>query len=134
MKKGKILIVIANYYPKISKKLKKSSIEVLSKNFSYDEITVPGIFEIPVVISKNIDAYDAFVALGCVIKGKTSHFELITNAVTHAIMALSITYKKPIGNAIISCLNKGQASKRINKGAEASTAVSKVLLGKIIKK
>ena len=93
-----------------------------------DPIHVPGIFEIPVTISKIIKEYDAFVALGCVIKGKTPHFNLISKAVVNAIMDLSIRNKKPIGNGIITCLNKKQAVERANpdkknKGGEAVLAV-----------
>jgi 6,7-dimethyl-8-ribityllumazine synthase len=93
-----------------------------------DSIHVPGIFEIPVTISKVIKEYDAFVALGCVIKGKTPHFNLISKAVINAIMNLSIRNKKPIGNGIITCLNKKQAVERANpnkknKGGEAVQAV-----------
>ncbi len=93
-----------------------------------DPIHVPGIFEIPVTISKLIKEYDAFVALGCVIKGKTPHFNLISKAVINAIMDLSIRNKKPIGNGIITCLNIKQAVERAdpdkkNKGGEAVTAV-----------
>ena len=95
-------------------------------------VLVPGVFEIPVIISKNIDKFDAFIALGCVIKGKTPHFDLISQAVTKGIMDLSIKYKKPIGNGIITCLNKKQALIRSNpmkknKGGEAARAALSVL-------
>ena len=130
MKNKKVLIVIANYYPEISEQLKKSAIRILKANLNYDEITIPGVFEIPVVISRNIDSYDGFIALGCVIKGKTPHFEFISGAVTDAIMNLSITHKKPIGNGIITCLNKKQALERLDKGGEASSAVIQVFLKK----
>ena len=128
MKNYKVLIVTANYYPKISGELKKRAKKVKRSHTDHEEITVPGIFEIPVVISSHIDFYDGFVALGCVIKGKTPHFKLISKAVTNAIMNLSIAHKKPIGNGILTCLNKGQALKRLNKGAEASNAVEQVFI------
>jgi len=130
----KICIIIANYYPKISKDLLSGATKVLKskglKNFK--TITSPGIFEVPVIIAKNINYFDAFIALGCVIKGKTPHFELISKAVTYGIMKLSIEHKKPIGNGIITCLNKEQAIKRShprkkNKGGEAANAVLSVL-------
>ncbi len=130
MKKEKVLIVTANYYPKISKQLKKGAIKILTTKINYNEIIIPGVFEIPVVISRNIDFYDGFIALGCVIKGKTLHFELISKAVTNALMYLSIIHKKPIGNGIINCLNIKQALERVNKGREASLAVKKVFLNK----
>ena len=90
-------------------------------------MNVPGVFEIPVVISKNIKKYDAFIALGCVIKGETPHFDFISNAATLAIMDLSVHYKKPIGNGIITCLNIDQAKAREKKGEEAAQAVISVL-------
>ena len=128
MKNYKVLIVTANYYPEISGELKKRAKKVKKAHTDYEEITVPGIFEIPVIISRNIDSYDGFVALGCVIKGKTPHFKLISKAVTNAIMNLSITHKKPIGNGILTCLNKRQALKRLDKGAEALCAVEQVFI------
>tara|TARA_B100000965_G_C18951258_1_gene481481 strand:+ start:39 stop:419 length:381 start_codon:yes stop_codon:yes gene_type:complete len=122
----KILIVLADYYEDISSLLLKSAKNSLSK-FSLKVIRVPGVFEIPVTISKNIKKYDAFVALGCVIKGETPHFDFISNATTKAIMNLSIDSKKPVGNGIITCLNKKQAKARGKKGKEAAKAVISVL-------
>ena len=90
-------------------------------------INVPGAFEIPVTISKNINKHDAFLALGCVIKGQTPHFDFISQAATNGIMELSISSKKPIGNGIITCLNMSQAKARKKKGAEAAEAVISVL-------
>ena len=84
-------------------------------------------FEIPVTISKNIKKFDGFIALGCVIKGQTPHFDFISQASTDAIMKLSINSKKPIGNGIITCLNMKQAKARKKKGAEAANAVLSVL-------
>ena len=122
----KILIVLADYYDDISSTLLKSTKNSLN-NFSFKVIKVPGVFEIPVTISKNIKKYDAFVALGCVIKGETPHFDFISSATTQAIMKLSIDSKKPIGNGIITCLNKKQAKARGKKGKEAAKAVVSVL-------
>ena len=126
--KKKILIVIASYYPAISVDLLNNAQNIL-KNFSkIKTIQVPGVFEIPVVISKNIKKYDGFIALGCVIKGETPHFDFISSATTNAIMKLSIEYKKPIGNGIITCLNMKQAKPRSkSKGMEAAKAVLSVL-------
>lgn len=121
-----VLIVIANYYSEISKELKISAIDKL-KNNNYDIINVPGIFEIPVVISRNINKYDAFIALGCVIKGETPHFEFISKSFNDGIMKISIDYKKPIGNGVITCLNKDQAKNRTKKGSEAAEAIIQVL-------
>ena len=88
---------------------------------------MPGVFEIPVIISKYIKKFNGFVAIGCVIKGQTPHFELISKAVTNSLLKLSIDYKKPIGNGVITCLNKTQAMKRTLKGSEAVKAMLSVL-------
>ena len=128
--KKKYLIVIANYYENISKGLLDSAFSLIPKSNSIKIINVPGVFEIPVTISKNIKKYDAFLALGCVIKGETPHFDFISQAATNAIMDLSINNKKPIGNGIITCLNMSQAKARKKKGAEAAKAVISILLQK----
>ena len=121
------LIVNANYYKDISSGLLKSATNLLPKNSKVKIINVPGVFEIPVTISKNIKKFDGFIALGCVIKGRTPHFDFISQASTDAIMKMSINSKKPIGNGIITCLNMKQAKARKKKGAEAANAVLSVL-------
>tara|TARA_B100000424_G_C22916416_1_gene487624 strand:- start:840 stop:1229 length:390 start_codon:yes stop_codon:yes gene_type:complete len=125
--KKKILIVNANYYKDISLGLLGSTKKILPKNFEIKIIDVPGVFEIPVTISKNIKKFDAFVALGCVIKGQTPHFDFISKASTDAIMYLSVSSKKPVGNGIITCLNIKQAKARKHKGSEAAKAVLSIL-------
>ena len=125
--KNKFLIVIANYYEDISKGLLDSALKLIPKSNFIKIIKVPGVFEIPVTISKNIKKYDAFLALGCVIKGQTPHFDFISQASTNAIMDLSISSNKPIGNGIITCLNMKQAKARRKKGAEAAEAVISVI-------
>ena len=125
--KKKILIVIADYYKDIARGLLDSAKEVLPKSSLIKVISVPGAFEIPITISKNIKKYDAFLALGCVIKGETPHFDFISHVSTEAIMKLSIENKKPIGNGIITCLNMRQAIARKKKGREAAQAVISVL-------
>ena len=125
--KKKYLIVIADYYKEISVGLLKSAQNIIPKSSSLKIIKVPGVFEIPITISKNIKKFDAFIALGCVIKGQTPHFDFISQASTNAIMNLSINNKKPIGNGIITCLNMKQAIARKKKGAEAASAVISIL-------
>ena len=122
----KVLIVLADYYGDISSSLLKSAKNNLN-NFSLKIIKVPGVFEIPITISKNIKKFDAFIALGCVIKGETPHFDFISSASTQAIMNLSVDSKKPIGNGIITCLNMNQAKARGKKGKEAAQAIISVL-------
>ena len=125
--KKKILIVIANYYKDISLNLMKSAMNEIKNSYYIKTINVPGVFEIPVTISKNLRKYDGIIALGCVIKGQTPHFDFISKAATDHIMKISVDSKKPVGNGIITCLNIKQAIKRKHKGKEASQAVISVL-------
>ena len=129
----KVCIVVSNFYPKISKLLIDGAVTRLKKNkiSNFQTITVPGTFEIPVVVSNLIDNYDAFIVLGCVIKGQTSHFHYLCSSVINALSNLSIKSKKPIGNGILTCNNKKQAFSRANqnikdKGGEAANAVISV--------
>ena len=117
--KKKFLIINANYYKDISLGLLKTSKVLIPKNSKVKIINVPGVFEIPVTISKNLKKFDAFIALGCVIKGQTPHFDFISQSSTDAIMKLSISSKKPIGNGIITCLNMKQAIARKKKGSRS---------------
>ena len=125
--KKKILIVVANYYKNIADSLLHSAKNKIKNKCSIKVINVPGAFEIPVTISKNVTKFNGFIALGCVIKGQTPHFDFISKATTDALMTLSITSKKPVGNGVITCLNKKQAMERRKKGSEAAEAVLSVL-------
>jgi len=125
--KNKVLIIQANYYKDISTALLKSAKNELKNFAKINIISVPGVFEIPVVIVKNLKKYDGFVALGCVIKGQTPHFDFISKSTTDAIMNISVESKKPVGNGIITCLNKNQAIARGKKGREAANAVKTIL-------
>ena len=126
--KKKILIVVASYYENIARSLLKSAKNKIKNKCSIKVINVPGAFEIPVTISKNINKFNGFIALGCVIKGQTPHFDFISKATTDALMTLSLTSKKPVGNGVITCLNKKQAIIRSKtKGQEAAKAIVKVL-------
>ena len=129
--KPNILIIASNFYEDISSDLSAGAIVEVKAKAKFKKIVVPGVFEIPVIIAKNIKKYDAFIALGCVIRGKTPHFKIISKSVINAIMNLSVYYKKPIGNGIITCFNKKQAIERSrskkNKGREAAKAVLSVL-------
>ena len=125
----KLLIDASDYYKDITKNLISGSLKKFKntiKNITI--IKVPGTFEIPVVISKNIKRFDGFIALGCVIKGQTPHFDFICNATFISLSNLSTKSKKPIGNGIITALNMKQAKKRSNlKGKEAANAVLEVI-------
>ena len=125
--KKKVLIVVSDYYEDIANALLDSTKKFLNKKIKFNIIKVPGVFEIPIIISKNINKFDGFVAIGCVIKGKTAHFDLISKSVIDAIMNLSIDSKKPIGNCILTCFNHKQALARKKKGREAAIAVNSIL-------
>jgi len=132
----KILIINSNYYEKISNNLVLNAKKKLLKaKFKISILDVPGSFEIPVAIKRNIKKFDAFIALGCVIKGQTPHFDLICSSLFNSILSLSINYNKPIGNGVITALNLSQATQRSkksntkkpNKGSEAANAVISIL-------
>ena len=122
----KICIVMSTYNKNITDKLCNRAQSELKK-LNHDLVKVPGAFEIPVTISRLAKKYDGFIAIGCIIKGETANFDLISSAITNAIMNLSINYKKPIGNSIITLFNKKQALKRFDRGKEAARAVIEVL-------
>ena len=131
----KILIVNSNYYKDISKNLVlNTKKKLLNVKFKISILNIPGAFEIPISIRKNINKFDGFVALGCVIKGKTPHFDLLCSSLFNSILSLSIKYNKPIGNGVITALNLNQAKQRSktnsnksNKGSEAANAVISIL-------
>jgi len=132
----KILIVNANYYGEISKKLVlNAKKKLINKKFKVSIINVPGVYEIPIAIRKNIKKFNGFVALGCVIRGQTPHFDLICSSTFSSILNLSIAFNKPIGNGIITANNIIQAlqrckntdKKKPNKGSEAANAVMSIL-------
>ena len=133
----KICIVASKYYEDIINMLidgANEAINIHKKRIKTNIVYVPGVFEIPHVISKNLKKFDAFIALGCVIKGETPHFDFISKSSIDAIMKLSIESKKPIGNGILTCFNKDQAVERAdksnkNKGKEAADAVIELLIG-----
>ena len=127
--KKKICIVQSVYNAEITNKMVNGAIRELRINSVkiIKIIKVPGAFEIPQVISRLINKYDGFIAIGCVIKGETANFDLISGAITNAIMSLSIKNRKPISNGLITSFNRNQAKKRIDNGAEAARAVIKVL-------
>ena len=133
----KICIVVSNYYKIISENLLEGSIRELKRN-NYKNIKikyVSGTFEIPNMISKNIKKFDAFIAIGCVIKGKTDHYYFISQAVTSGLMNFSIQSKKPIGFGVLTCNNLKQARERAlisrkNKGKEIAAGIISIIKNK----
>ena len=130
---NKILIVSANYYREISKNLELGAINTLKENnYEYEVINAPGCFEIPYLIKKNIDIFNGFISLGCIIKGDTYHFEVIANETSRKIMDLSVEFHVPIGFGILTCYDLEQAIIRSdinqkNKGQEAALACIELL-------
>jgi len=131
--KKKVLIVISNYYEDIGKNLLEGAItELKLNNVTYDILYAPGCFEIPFLIKKNIKKYKGFIALGCVIRGETYHFELISNECARKILDISNENLKPVGFGILTCENVKQAkirsdTRKKNKGKEAANACIKLL-------
>ncbi len=134
--KKKGLIVVSNYYEHISDNLLKSCILTLKKNkYIFDVKTVSGSLEVPTLISYFIKKkkYNFYIALGCIIQGKTPHFDFISNAIVNSLLSLSISSGKPVTNGIITSLNYKQAVERSgklkskNKGTEAANAAISLL-------
>ena len=127
--KAKICIVISTYNEDITNELYSSAKKELDKFGirKIDTVKVPGAFEIPVAVAKLIKKYDGFIAIGCIIKGETANFDLISKAITNGIMQISVAQKKPIGNSIITLFNRDQASQRFDRGKEAARAVLEIL-------
>ncbi len=130
----KICIVVSDYYKDISENLLEGCISELKKR-GYKNLNikfVSGAFEIPNLISKNINKFSAFIALGCIIKGETDHYYFISQAVTSGLMSLSINSRKPIGFGILTCKNLKQAKQRSsifkkNKGKEVASGIVSIL-------
>jgi 6,7-dimethyl-8-ribityllumazine synthase len=130
----KILLVCSPYYKQISDNLIKGATNVLvSKSINYEILYVPGALEIAPAIkltydkSKDNSYFDGFIALGCVIRGETYHFEIVSNESARSLSDLSINYSLPIGNGILTVENKKQAlersdPKKLNKGSGAALA------------
>jgi|TARA_B110000438_G_C15476461_1_gene505425 6,7-dimethyl-8-ribityllumazine synthase len=130
MKKKIKICIVQSKYNDTSKLLKSATNELLKRKINYKILKVPGAFEIPVVIARNINKFEGFIAIGSIIKGETPNFDFISKAITNALMQLSILNKKPIGNSVITCLNEKQARLRSIKGYEGVIAVIEVLNAK----
>ena len=132
-----ILIVEASYYEDIAADLRKGAVEALeAAGVSHDVVSVPGTFEVPAAIRFAIRAmelgaasqrYAGFIALGCVVRGETDHYEHISREAVRALMDLSINYSVAMGFGILTCETIEQARVRAdptdrNKGGEAARA------------
>ena len=133
-KKLKFLIVASNFYPKITGAMvKETSTYLSSLKYNYELFRVNGSLEIPVLISILIkkNKYDGVIAIGCIIRGQTSHYDFICGSIVSALLNLSIEKSIPISNAILNCENINQAkersSKKKNRARESVDAALSVL-------
>ena len=133
-KNHKFLIVASNFYPKITEGLLNGAITELKRlKFNYDVFRVNGSLEIPVQIAILLKRkkYDAVIAVGCIIKGKTDHYEFIANAITNSLLSISVKNRIPVSNTVLTCSSIKQAtersSKKLNRAKEAVLAAISVL-------
>ena len=128
---GKVLIIISKYYKDISENLLKSAVTFLEENsILFDVIEVPGALEIPQALNFQVNTsnnvrltYEGYIALGCVIKGETYHFEIVSNETNRCLMNVALKHSFPLGNGVITSYNYEQALKRsFEKGKEAALA------------
>ncbi|MFL6825595.1 MAG: 6,7-dimethyl-8-ribityllumazine synthase [Bradyrhizobium sp.] len=137
---ARALIVEARFYDDIQDALLQGAVaELKSAGVSHDVITVPGALEIPAALAIALDAadstgrpYDAAVALGCVIRGDTIHFEIVAMESSRALMKLAVARRFPLGNGIITVNTDAQAWERaraseLNKGGDAARAALAML-------
>jgi|TARA_B100000787_G_C16140293_1_gene271633 6,7-dimethyl-8-ribityllumazine synthase len=127
MKKKIKICIVKSDYNDTSKLLQSAVKELKKRKIHFKILEVPGAFEIPVVVARNINKYDGFIAIASIIKGETPNFNFISSAITNGLIQISILYKKPVGNAVLTCLNQKQAKARAIKGFEATMAVCDVL-------
>jgi 6,7-dimethyl-8-ribityllumazine synthase len=133
-KKPNILVVIADFYKHIAELQLDSIKKTLYNHADYDIVNVPGALEIPVVIAvaKQTFRYDGYIALGCVIRGETTHYEIVSHESARALMDLSIHEHLAIGNGILTVENEKQALERadfnkLNKAGDAALACLKMI-------
>jgi 6,7-dimethyl-8-ribityllumazine synthase len=124
----RVLIVEARFYPDISDALYEGAMKVLTgAGIATERVAVPGALEIPGAIRMAAGRYDGFVALGCVIRGETYHFEIVSNESARGLMDLTVRDGLCIGNGILTVENEEQALVRAapdrgNKGGDAANA------------
>ena len=130
--KKKILIVVADYYKNISSGLISSAKKEIQNSLSISIKHVPGVFEIPVTISKNINKFNGFIALGCIIKGETDHDVYISHAVANGLIKVSIKNNKPVIFGVLTTNNLNQALERCggkhgDKGLESAQSLLQLI-------
>jgi 6,7-dimethyl-8-ribityllumazine synthase len=141
---ARILIIEARYYENVSEELLSGAIaEIGASGASYECISVPGALEIPQALAQAIKAdligsdqaearFDGCVALGCVIRGETTHYDTVCDNANHWLMQLAVMHAIPLGNGILTVENEAQAMQRAtggrkSKGADAVRACLAVI-------
>ncbi|MGQ0526632.1 MAG: 6,7-dimethyl-8-ribityllumazine synthase [Alphaproteobacteria bacterium] len=135
MSRPHVMIVEARYHAEISDNLARGAIAVLDQaGATYERFIVPGALEIPaaIAIAAQTKKFDAYIALGCVIRTQTYHFEVVCNETVRGLGEISITKNLAIGNGILTVENYDQAIERadpakMNRGADAAQAALAVL-------
>jgi 6,7-dimethyl-8-ribityllumazine synthase len=130
-----VLIVTASFYPHLTDALRRGAVAVLqAKNMPYDVLDVPGALEIPAVIAlaAQTGRYAGYIALGCVIRGETSHYDIVSQESARALQELAIGQHLAIGNGILTVESEAQALERadpeqLNKGGGAADACLSLL-------
>jgi 6,7-dimethyl-8-ribityllumazine synthase len=125
-----VLIVVSRFYPDIADTLVKGAVKTLyDHKVTHEVVDVPGAFEIPAAISFALETgkYDGFVALGCVIRGETSHYDYVCSESARGLMALSLQSAAAIGYGILTVNNEKQAKERLDKGVDAARACMRMM-------
>ncbi len=133
-----VLILEARFYDEINDHLVGGAVDALEKaHATWEKLTVPGSLEIPVALQyaaqrKNGRKFDAFVVLGCVIRGETTHYEIVSNESARGVMKVSLKHNLAVGNGIVTVENYEQAMERAdktrqNKGGGAAIAALSML-------
>lgn len=118
---ARILVIEGRFYDKIADELAAGAVAVLEEcGASYDRIIVPGALEIPQVLAQaaGTGRWDGAVALGCVIRGETAHYDIVCNNANHWLMEVAIRHRMPVGNGILTVENEAQAMARARGGAD----------------
>ncbi len=143
MDEGPYLLVIdSQFYPDIAEELVKGALADIGKaGGTYTRVSVPGAFEIPSAIRMAVRSFelvggrrrfDAYVALGCVIRGETSHYDHVCTESIRGLMDIALNFSVAVGNGILTCENKEQAMERAavdrgNKGGAAASAAIRMI-------
>ena len=134
----RLLIVDARFYEDIADELVRGAVAALNRaGAAYERVSVPGVFEIPAALAMALEGpgcHDGYIALGCVIRGETTHYDIVAGESARAIMDLAIDESLAIGNGILTVENEEQAWARARVshmdkgGAAASAALAMVAL------